>query len=171
VISADPDSAAYTLGLDPRTPTFLSLLPKNGCRTVVFGKWHLRYREELHPMSFEIEKFVGFVSGNLDHHSHYDRMVTFDWWHGREKTKEEGYSTHLITKHAVRFIEGIGDSLILAHQSQHYPITKAIYTLLSTLGNGTELAAALGVWAMVFLSVAIMGAAVLGGKRGGLFKV
>ena len=41
----------------------------------------------------------------------------------------------------------------------------------STLGNGTELAAALGVWAMVFLSVAIMGAAVLGGKRGGLFKV
>lgn len=65
----------------------------------------------------------------------------------------------------------VSDSLILAQQSQHYPITKAIYTLLSTLGNGTELAAALGVWSMVFLSVAIMGAAVLGGKRGGLFKV
>ncbi len=65
----------------------------------------------------------------------------------------------------------VSDSLILAQQAQHYPITKAIYTLLSTLGNGTELAAALGVWAMVFLSVAIMGAAVLGGKRGGLFKV
>lgn len=65
----------------------------------------------------------------------------------------------------------VSDSLILSQQSQHFPITKAIYTLLSTLGNGTELAAALGVWAMVFLSVAIMGAAVLGGKRGGLFKV
>jgi iron(III) transport system permease protein len=65
----------------------------------------------------------------------------------------------------------VSDSLILAQQAEHYPITKAIYTLLSTLGNGTELAAALGVWAMVFLSVAIMGAAVLGGKRGGLFKV
>ena len=65
----------------------------------------------------------------------------------------------------------VSDSLILAQQSQHFPITKAIYTLLSTLGNGTELAAALGVWAMVFLSVAIMGAAVLGGRRGGLFKV
>lgn len=65
----------------------------------------------------------------------------------------------------------VSDSLILAQQAQHYPITKAIYTLLSTLGNGTQLAAALGVWAMVFLSVAIMGAAVLGGKRGGLFKV
>ena len=65
----------------------------------------------------------------------------------------------------------VSDSLILAQQTQHFPITKAIYTLLSTLGNGTELAAALGVWAMVFLSVAIMGAAILGGKRGGLFKV
>lgn len=65
----------------------------------------------------------------------------------------------------------VSDSLILAQQAQHYPITKAIYSLLSTLGNGTELAAALGVWAMVFLSVAIMGAAVLGGKRGGMFKV
>jgi len=65
----------------------------------------------------------------------------------------------------------VSDSLILAQQAQHYPITKAIYTLLSTLGNGTELAAALGVWSMVFLSVAIMGAAVLGGKRGGMFRV
>jgi iron(III) transport system permease protein len=65
----------------------------------------------------------------------------------------------------------VSDSLILAQQAQHFPITKAIYALLSTLGNGTELAAALGVWAMVFLSVAIMGAAILGGKRGGMFKV
>lgn len=65
----------------------------------------------------------------------------------------------------------VSDSLILAQQTQHYPITKAIYTLLSTLGNGTELAAALGVWAMVFLSVAIIGAAILAGKRGGLFRV
>jgi iron(III) transport system permease protein len=65
----------------------------------------------------------------------------------------------------------VSDSLILAQQTEHYPITTAIYTLLSTLGNGVQLAAALGVWAMVFLSVAIIGAAVIGGKRGGLFKV
>ena len=65
----------------------------------------------------------------------------------------------------------VSDSLILAQQAQHYPITKAIYALLSTLGNGTELAAALGVWAMAFLTVSIMGATVLGGKRGGLFKL
>jgi iron(III) transport system permease protein len=65
----------------------------------------------------------------------------------------------------------VSDSLILAQQAEHFPITKAIYALLSTLGNGTELAAALGVWSMVFLSTAIIGAAVLAGKRGGLFRV
>jgi iron(III) transport system permease protein len=65
----------------------------------------------------------------------------------------------------------VSDSLILAQQSQHYPITKAMYSLLSTLGNGTELAAALGVWSMVFLSTALVGAVTLGGKKGGWFKV
>ena len=65
----------------------------------------------------------------------------------------------------------VSDSLILAQQMEHYPITKAIYMLLSSLGNGHELAAALGVWAMVFLAIAITGAAALAGKRGGLFRV
>ncbi|MFK7912150.1 MAG: ABC transporter permease [Akkermansiaceae bacterium] len=61
----------------------------------------------------------------------------------------------------------VSDSLILAQQAEHYPITKAIYSLLSTLGNGHELASALGVWAMVFLGISIMGAFVILGKRGG----
>ena len=65
----------------------------------------------------------------------------------------------------------VSDSLILAQQMEHYPVTKAIYMLLSSLGNGHELAAALGVWAMFFLAIAITGAAALAGKRGGLFRV
>ncbi|MDP0491456.1 MAG: iron ABC transporter permease [Verrucomicrobiota bacterium JB023] len=65
----------------------------------------------------------------------------------------------------------VSDSLILAQQREHYPITKAIYALLGTLGNGNELAAALGTWAMVFLGISIIGAVVLGGKKGGLFKL
>ncbi len=65
----------------------------------------------------------------------------------------------------------VSDSLILAQQTAHFPVTKAIYALLSTLGNGTELAAALGTWAMVFLAAAILGAVAIAGKRGGLFRV
>ncbi|MBJ05725.1 MAG: ABC transporter permease [Verrucomicrobiaceae bacterium] len=65
----------------------------------------------------------------------------------------------------------VSDSLILAQQAEHFPITKAIYALLNTLGNGYELASALGVWAMVFLGIAIVGAVSLAGKRGGLFRM
>lgn len=65
----------------------------------------------------------------------------------------------------------VSDSLMLAHQAEHYPITKAIYSLLSTLGNGHELASALGVWAMLFLALAISGGLLLVGKKGGnLFR-
>ncbi|MCH2064550.1 MAG: iron ABC transporter permease [Roseibacillus sp.] len=65
----------------------------------------------------------------------------------------------------------VSDSLILAQQAEHFPITKAIYALLNTLGNVYELASALGVWAMVFLGISIVGAVSLAGKRGGLFRM
>lgn len=65
----------------------------------------------------------------------------------------------------------VSDSMILAQQSAHYPITKAIYALISALGNGPFLAAALGVWAMVFLSVTLIGAGLIVGKKlGALFR-
>ena len=66
----------------------------------------------------------------------------------------------------------VSDSLILAQNASYYPITKAIYSLLSTLGNGPELAAALGVWSMCFLGISIVGAIVILGKRGNhLFRM
>lgn len=65
----------------------------------------------------------------------------------------------------------VSDSLILAQRAEHFPVTKAIYALLGSLGNGHEIASALGVWAMIFLAVAIAGAFTLVGRRGGnLFK-
>lgn len=65
----------------------------------------------------------------------------------------------------------VSDSMILAAQSAHYPITKAIYSLISSLGNGPNIAAALGVWAMMFLAVTFISAALILGKRlGALFR-
>ena len=66
----------------------------------------------------------------------------------------------------------VSDSLILAEKAQHYPITKAIYSLFGALGNGQFLASALGVWAMIFLTITIIGASlILGRKLGALFRV
>ena len=66
----------------------------------------------------------------------------------------------------------VSDSLILAEQQQHFPITKAIYALVTSLGTGPHLASALGVWSMVFLAMTITGAGlILGKKLGALFRV
>ena len=65
----------------------------------------------------------------------------------------------------------VSDSLILAQKQQHFPITKAIYELFQLIGDGKFLAAALGVWAMVFLGLTITVASrILGKKMGALFR-
>ncbi|MDD5199035.1 MAG: iron ABC transporter permease [Terrimicrobiaceae bacterium] len=66
----------------------------------------------------------------------------------------------------------VSDSLILAQKQQDFPITKAIYELYQLLGDGRFIASALGVWAMGFLGVTILGASViLGRKLGAIFRV
>ena len=66
----------------------------------------------------------------------------------------------------------VSDSLILAQRQTDFPITKAIYELFNLLGEGRYLASALGVWAMVFLGIALYGASrVLGKKLGAMFRV
>lgn len=66
----------------------------------------------------------------------------------------------------------VSDSLILAQKQAYYPITKAILELFQLLGDGKFIACALGVWAMAFLGVTIVGMSLLLGKRlGAIFRV
>ncbi len=66
----------------------------------------------------------------------------------------------------------VSDSLILAQKQAFYPITKAIMELFQLLGDGKFIASALGVWAMAFLGVTIVGLSLLLGKKlGAIFRV
>ncbi len=66
----------------------------------------------------------------------------------------------------------VSDSLLLAQKQADFPITKAIYELFQLLGEGRFVAAALGVWAMVFLAITILAMSrILGRKMGALFRV
>jgi iron(III) transport system permease protein len=66
----------------------------------------------------------------------------------------------------------VSDSLILAQRQATFPITKAIYDLFQLLGDGRQVAAALGVWAMLFLLSAIgVARGLLGGKLGNMFRL
>lgn len=65
----------------------------------------------------------------------------------------------------------VSDSLILAQKIEYYPITKTIFELFQLIGVGRHLAAALGVWAMGFLAITIVGSSLLlGRKLGALFR-
>ncbi len=66
----------------------------------------------------------------------------------------------------------VSDSLVLAQQERHYPITKAILTFTERLGDGMGIACALGVWGMLLLTVTLAGASILLGRSlGSLFRV
>jgi iron(III) transport system permease protein len=66
----------------------------------------------------------------------------------------------------------VSDSLILAQREATHPIMKSIYYLSQLLGEGRPLAAALGLWAMVFLIAAIAFArSILGRKLGRIFRL
>ena len=66
----------------------------------------------------------------------------------------------------------VSDSLILAQKQSFWPITKAIYELFGRLGDGPYIASALGVWAMILLTLTILSANALLGKRmGAIFRV
>jgi iron(III) transport system permease protein len=66
----------------------------------------------------------------------------------------------------------VSDSMILAQQEKNFPITKAIFTFSERLGDGSAIASAMGVWGMALLTVTLVGASILMGKRlGAIFRV
>jgi iron(III) transport system permease protein len=66
----------------------------------------------------------------------------------------------------------VSDSLILAQQSHHYPITRAIFAFMERLGDGPYIASAMGAWGMALLAVTLVGAsAILGKRMGSIFRV
>jgi iron(III) transport system permease protein len=66
----------------------------------------------------------------------------------------------------------VSDSIILAQKEAYFPITRAILELTQRLGNGFYIASALGVWAMLLLTITLLAAnRILGRKMGAVFRV
>ena len=125
VINADPKTPEHYVGLQTSEVTFPKVLKRAGYTSAIFGKWHLGYTKNYNPMHHGFDRFRGYVSGNVDYISHYDRMGVYDWWDGLEQIKEEGYVTHLITKHSLAFLEANRDKpfcLYVAHEAVHTPL-------------------------------------------------
>ena len=124
VVYADPTRDVHYHGLQAQEVTFAEVLGEAGYATAIFGKWHLGYYPKYNPVHQGFDLFRGYVSGNVDFFSHVDQAGTYDWWHQDKQVEEEGYVTHLITKHAVKFLEDNQDRpfcLYLPHEAPHYP--------------------------------------------------
>jgi arylsulfatase A-like enzyme len=125
VVYADPARGKRdSHGLPPAEVTFAEGLRAAGYRTGLMGKWHLGYDKKFNPRHQGFDVFRGYLSGNVDFHSHIDQAGIADWWHDLEPVEEPGYSTHLITRHAVRFIEDNATRpfcLYVAHEAPHSP--------------------------------------------------
>jgi arylsulfatase A-like enzyme len=124
VIFADSRRETHPHGLQDGEVTFAELLREAGYRTAVFGKWHLGYYKKYNPIRHGFGQFRGYVSGNVDFFSHVDQTGRFDWWRDDSLEDELGYTTHLITRHALRFIEDHQSDpfcLYLPYEPPHYP--------------------------------------------------
>ncbi|MBT3469417.1 MAG: sulfatase-like hydrolase/transferase [Opitutales bacterium] len=128
VIHPLPGHPEHLKGLHKSEVTFAELFKTEGYSTGIVGKWHLGYPEETpeyHPENHGFDYFRGYHSGNIDYINHWGDHYEHDWWHGKKETEEEGYTTHLINKYALEFIDQNKDKpfcLYVAHESPHSPV-------------------------------------------------
>ena len=111
-------------GLDAASNSIARALGAAGYTSGLFGKWHLGYKTDHNPVHFGFDIFRGYVSGNVDYHSHVDNAGIADWWHDLELVEEDGYLTDLVSDYAVRFIREHREGpffLYVAHEAPHWP--------------------------------------------------
>ncbi len=95
--------AEYGLPLAERT--LPQALREAGYRTAICGKWHLGSFDQAYwPQARGFDHAYGHLFGAIDYFTH-ERDGVSDWFRNGERLEEEGYSTHLIAREAVAFIE------------------------------------------------------------------
>lgn len=111
-------------GLAVEERTIADRLKAAGYRTALFGKWHLGFAPQFHPMERGFDEFFGFLAGS---HSYMNPMVAspnpvFD---GRARVAEMSYLTDALADRAVEFINRQKAEpffLYLAFNAVHVPM-------------------------------------------------
>jgi arylsulfatase B len=99
-----PPWSRYGLPLEEHTLA-QALAGAGYTRRGVFGKWHLGHAQKAFlPLQRGFTHFYGHYNGALDYFTH-EREGEVDWHRDSETIKEEGYSTDLIAREAVKFID------------------------------------------------------------------
>ncbi len=93
------------VGVPALEETLPEMLGRAGYRhRGIAGKWHIGHAfRRFHPLNQGFGFFVGHFNGNIDYYTHH-REGELDWHRGFEPNYDEGYSTDLIARESVRFI-------------------------------------------------------------------
>jgi len=98
-----PSVSAY--GLDTTEYLMPQCLKAAGYTTAIIGKWHLGHADRKYwPRQRGFDYQYGAMIGELDYFTHSEHGV-LDWYRNNKPVKEEGYTTTLLGKDAVRLIE------------------------------------------------------------------
>jgi len=111
-------------GLNKGEITFANALQPLGYTSAIFGKWHLGSLPDCNPVNHGFAEFRGLLGGRIDYFEHTNGGEP-DWWDGLRPVVEKGYSTTLITDHAVDFIRRSKSKpfcLYVAYNAVHTPI-------------------------------------------------
>jgi arylsulfatase B len=97
-------------GLSTDETTIADMLGAAGYQTrAAVGKWHLgHYKKALLPMARGFTSFYGHYNGAFDYFTH-EREGELDWHRNAETSRDEGYSTDLIGREAVKIISSSKD--------------------------------------------------------------
>lgn len=111
-------------GLPSNVPTLAEALKKLGYATGLIGKWHLgEIKEEFRPLARGFDQFYGLLGGAHDYYTH-KFGGHLDLWRQDKLVEEEGYTTQLLTREALAFLDRHRDSarpffLYLAYTAPH----------------------------------------------------
>ncbi len=99
-----PSVSSY--GLDTTEWLMPQSLKEAGYKTAIIGKWHLGHAEQKYwPKQRGFDYQYGAMIGELDYFTHEEHGV-LDWFRDNVPVREEGYTTTLLGRDAVKLIEG-----------------------------------------------------------------
>lgn len=118
-----PSVSGY--GLDTSEWLMPQCLKEAGYTTAIIGKWHLGHADKKWwPRQRGFDYQYGPMIGELDYFTHEEHGV-LDWFRDNEPVREEGYTTQLLGRDAVRLIESLDGSkplyLYLTFNAPHTP--------------------------------------------------
>ena len=111
-------------GLPPEEKSIARLIRDAGYGTAMVGKWHLGYDLDRQPNHHGFERFFGLLGGNHHYFEHYDRKGVPDLFRQTEPVRVEGYSTDLLGRAAVAYIEAMKQGpffLYVSLNAPHFP--------------------------------------------------